>query len=348
VIGPSELAEAVRKGLAAAGLPEVEPTFERPRHREHGDWSTNVALALAKRVGSKPRDVAQRLIEALPDLAEVERIEVAGPGFVNFHLAHDVLEETIRLVVEQAQGWGRAQPAKPHGRVNIEFVSANPTGPLHVGHGRQAVLGDALANLLSAGGWDVTREYYFNDAGNQMARFGASVDAVMRGEEPPEDGYHGSYIRDLAAELAAEEVGGEEVGEAAYQRMLGQITATLDRLGVRFDTYFGERTLHESGLIDEVIGRLRQAGHVYEADGAVWLRTTSLGDDKDRVLLRSDGTPTYFAADVAYLESKRSRGFDHLIYVLGADHHGYVQRLKAMASAEGMDPDRLESCCTSS
>ncbi len=340
MIGPAELAEAVRKALADAGLPEVEPTFERPRLREHGDWSTNVALALAKRAGQPPRAVAERLVQALGQLEGVERVEIAGPGFVNFHLAHDVLEQTIRQAVEEGSSWGRVAPGT-QGRINVEFVSANPTGPLHVGHGRQAVLGDALANLLQASGWEATREYYFNDAGNQMERFGESVAAVMRGEDPPDDGYQGAYIRDLAAELAAAGETGD-VGEASYQRMLDQIKATLAALGVRFDVYFGERTLHDSGSITDVIERLRERGHVYASDGAVWLRTSAFGDDKDRVLVKSDGVPTYFAADCAYLQNKIERGFDRLIYVLGADHHGYVRRLRAIAAAEGLAPDRLE------
>lgn len=339
--GPTELAEAVRKALADAGLPQAELSFERPRQREHGDWSTNVALALAKRASAPPREVAQRLITALGPLDGVERVEIAGPGFVNFHLSHATLEQTVRDAVTAGERWGHAPEAQREGAADVEFVSANPTGPLHVGHGRQAVIGDALSSLLKATGWDVTREYYFNDAGNQMRLFGDSVAAVAAGGEPPEDGYHGTYIADLAAELTA--AGGlDDVRNAAYARMLAHIRATLDTLGVHFDVYFGERTLHDSGLVTETIAQFRAQGHVYDADGAVWLRTSTFGDDKDRVLVKSDGIPTYFAADCAYLRSKISRGFDHLVYVLGADHHGYIQRLKAMSAAQGFHPDRLE------
>jgi arginyl-tRNA synthetase len=341
VTGPEELAEAVRKALAEAGLPEAEPAFERPRQREHGDWSTNVALALARRAGAPPRQVAQRLVDALPPLPDVQRVEIAGPGFINFRLSHGVLEETVRAAVTQGDDWGRRRADRSPGRVNVEFVSANPTGPLHVGHGRQAAVGDALASLLEWTGWDVSREYYFNDAGNQMVLFGQSVAAAARGEEPPGNGYHGAYIRELAGELkAAGEL--DDVVEAAYARMLAHIKATLGNLGVRFDTFFGERGLHDSGLVRDVLERLRARGHVYERDGAVWLRTTAFGDDKDRVVIKSDGAPTYFAADCAYLESKVDRGFDRLLYVLGADHHGYIRRLKAMAEALGQGADRVE------
>jgi len=339
--GPTELVEAVRKALAAAGLPQTEPSFERPRQREHGDWSTNAALALAKRAGAPPRDVAQKLIDALGPLNGVDRVELAGPGFVNFFLSHGALEQTVRDAVTAGDDWGCAPKEHREGAVDVEFVSANPTGPLHVGHGRQAVIGDALASLLQATGWDVTREYYFNDAGNQMRLLGDSVAAVAADGDPPEDGYHGAYIADLAEELkAAGEL--DDIVDAAYARMLAHIKATLGTLGVRFDVYFGERTLHDSGLVAETIARLRASGHVYDADGAVWLRTTTFGDDKNRVLIKSDGVPTYFSADCAYLRSKISRGFSRLVYVLGADHHGYVPRLKAMVAAQGFDPDGLE------
>ena len=337
------LAEAVRKALGDAGLPDAEPVFERPRRREHGDWSTNVALTVAKRAGAPPRQVAQALVDALVPPDGVEEVQIAGPGFVNFRLSHGVLERAVRQVVQAGGQWGRAAVGSPPlGRANIEFVSANPTGPLHVGHGRQAALGDAVANLLDAVGWDVTREYYFNDAGTQMERFGESVAAALRGQEPPEDGYHGAYITELARELDAEG-NTTTVAQAAYERMLVHIQATLAKLGVAFDVYFGERTLHASGEVERVTERLRAQGHVYEHDGAVWLRTTTFGDDKDRVLLRANGQPTYFAADCAYLASKVARGFDRCIYVLGADHHGYVQRLHAIAAAEGLDPDPVET-----
>jgi arginyl-tRNA synthetase len=316
--------------------------MERPRQREHGDWATNVALTLAKPVGQPPRTIAETIVSYLDLPPDVERAEIAGPGFINFHLAHAALEAVIRAAVTQGSAWGRSGPERPAGRANVEFVSANPTGPLHVGHGRQAALGDAIASMLEATGWHVAREYYFNDAGTQMAKFGASVEAAMRGETPPEDGYYGEYIRELADELTAAGVDDSDVTEAAYQRMLQRIKETLGKLGVSFDVYFGERELHQSGSIDGIVKRLLEAGRAYEREGAVWLRTTELGDDKDRVLIRANGEPTYFAADCAYMANKVERGFDRLIYVLGSDHHGYVGRLRAIAAAEGLAPDRVE------
>ncbi|MEX0657852.1 MAG: arginine--tRNA ligase [Egibacteraceae bacterium] len=339
--GPEALAGLVREALVAAGLPAADPQFERPRQRAHGDWSTNVALTLAKPVGRPPREIAQAVVDHLTLPAGVAAAEVAGPGFVNFRFSHGALEAILREAVAQGEGWGRAPDAGPGGQVNVEFVSANPTGPLHVGHGRQAALGDAIAALLEASGWTVTREFYFNDAGGQMRRFGASVAAVMRGEEPPEDGYHGAYIVDLAQELiAAGET--DDVTDAAYTRMLTRIKATLARFGVQFDVYFGERSLHQSGRIEAAIAKLRAGGHVYDADGAVWLRTTSFGDDKDRVLVKADGAATYFAADCGYLVDKLERGFDQLVYVMGSDHHGYVARLEAIAAAAGLPAGHLE------
>jgi arginyl-tRNA synthetase len=338
--GPEQLAAAVRKALAAAGLPDRDPSFERPRQREHGDWATNVALILAKPVGRPPRQIAQAIAEHLdvPDL--VAAVEVAGPGFLNFRLAHTALEAVVRAAVTQEIAWGRGAPGSG-GRLQIEFVSANPTGPLHVGHGRWAAAGDAIANLLEASGWAVEREFYLNDAGNQIALFGQSVRAVAEGRPVPEHGYHGAYIADLARELAdAGELDRAEDG--AYRRMLARIERTLARIGVHFDVWFSERELHASGAVDETIARLRDAGHVEERDGALWLRTTDFGDDKDRVLVRADGRPTYLAADCAYMASKIARGFDRCIYLLGADHHGYVKRLKAIAAAEGVDPARVE------
>ena len=341
MVAPEELARSVREALHDAGLPDREPEFERPRNRAHGDWSTNVALALAKPVGTPPREVAQRIVDHLDMPSGVERVEVAGPGFVNFHLAQDALAEIVRNAVREGDAWGRGGDGAGR-RVNVEFVSANPTGPLHVGHGRQAAIGDAVASLLDATGWVVEREYYFNDAGTQMAHFGASVRAAMRGEDPPEGGYRGAYITELAAELQADGVAEDEIGEAAYQRMLTRIKGTLAALGVEFDIYFGERSLHESGAVSEVVERLRTSGHAYEHEGAVWLNTSKFGDDKDRVLIRANGQPTYFAADCAYLAHKIARGFDHCIYVLGSDHHGYVARMKAIAQADGVEPERVE------
>jgi arginyl-tRNA synthetase len=343
VTGPDDLAALVRAALADAGLPPADPVFERPRHREHGDWATNVALTLAKPAGRPPRDIAQAIVDHLEAASEVERVEIAGPGFINFHLSHDVLQAIVRQAVEEGPAWGRSAPADGSvQRANVEFVSANPTGPLHAGHGRQAALGDAIASLLEATGWEVTREYYFNDAGGQMGRFADSVLAALRGEDPPEEGYHGAYIGELADELRDAGVPEGDAPEAAYQRMLLRIKDTLDQLGVVFDVYFGERTLHQTGAIADLVKRLTDAGRAYSHEGAVWLRTTEFGDDKDRVLIRSDGTPTYFAADCAYLANKVERGFDRAIYVWGSDHHGYVGRVKAIAAAEGLADDYVE------
>jgi len=340
--GPEQLAQAVREALAAAGLPDREPAFERPRQREHGDWATNVALTLAKPVGRPAREVAGAIVAQLEDVPGVESVEIAGPGFINFRLSHAALEAIVRRAVTEGEDWGRTKPERPLGRVNVEFVSANPTGPLHVGAGRWAAAGDAIARLLEATGWEVVREYYVNDAGTQVQLFAESVAARMRGEDVPEDGYRGAYVDDLARELAAEGVAPEEVGDLAHQRMLARIRATLESFGVRYDVWFSERSLHEEGAIERIVEDLLERGVAYEAEGATWLRTTDFGDDKDRVLLRADGRPTYFAADCAYLASKASRGFDKSIYLLGADHHGYVKRLKAIAAAEGLPDDAVE------
>ncbi|CAN5650372.1 arginine--tRNA ligase [soil metagenome] len=350
--GPAELTVAFRKAMADAGLPEQQPAFERPRQRVHGDWATNVALTLAKPVGRSPRDIAAAIVEHLALPADVDRVEIAGPGFVNIHLSHAALEQIVRGAVLAGPAWGRSAVREQAQRVQVEFVSANPTGPLHIGAGRWAAVGDAIASLLDADGFEVSREYYFNDAGTQMQRFGESVLAAMRNEDPPADGYQGAYIGELAQELQAEAGDVPEAGdvqaeagdvpEAAYRRMLERITASLERFGVSFDQFFGERTLYESGAIDRTIERLRSAGHVFEADGATWLRTTQFGDDRDRVLIRASGEPTYFAADCAYLVSKLERGFDRCIYVLGADHHGYVRRLHAIELALGGDGAHVE------
>ncbi|MPZ73461.1 MAG: arginine--tRNA ligase [Nitriliruptorales bacterium] len=340
--GPAELADIFRQALADAGLPDREPVFERPRQREHGDWATNVALTLAKPVGRAPRDIAERIKNHLVLPADVDRVVIAGPGFINLHLSHVALEQVVAASVSQGTAWGRATQGDAR-RVNVEFVSANPTGPLHVGSGRWAAAGDAIASLLEATGWEVHREYYLNDAGNQLDLFGKSVAAVARGEQPPEHGYRGAYITQLAEDLDPEALDGAgQITEAAYRRMLERIKATMSSFGVDFDEWFSERTLHDSGAVDDVVRRLREGGHAYEQDGALFLRTADFGDDKDRVLIRADGRPTYFAADCAYMASKVERGFDVCIYLLGADHHGYVNRLLAIAAAMGLKPGTIE------
>lgn len=341
----SVLTEAVRSGELTAPVP-AEVRVERPRNRQHGDWSTNVALQLAKAAGVPPRELAELLAARLAGLAGVKSVDVAGPGFLNIVLDAAAAGELARTIVESEGRYGDNTALAGH-VVNLEFVSANPTGPLHIGHTRWAALGDSLGRVLTAAGADVTREFYINDAGAQMDRFGASVLARMHGDDVPEDGYHGDYVVELADKVRAEltalgqdpaQAPLEQVRDLACQAQLAELQQVLDDFGVHFDVWFSERSLHESGAVTEAVDRLRQQGHVYEADGAVWLRTTDFGDDRDRVLVRSDGSTTYFAADAAYYLSKKDRGFDEKVYMLGADHHGYVGRLKAIAACAGDDP----------
>jgi arginyl-tRNA synthetase len=349
-----------RSGLEAAA-PELgldgelpEPEVMEPRQKEHGDFATNVALEVASRIAASPRTVAEAIVAALPPAAFVRKVEVAGPGFINVFLTEGWLHDVLRRIAAEGAAYGMAP--RTERRVQVEFVSANPTGPLHVGHARNAVLGDTLARLLDAAGWTVEREYYYNDAGGQMDRFGASVDAsylshLGRPTEIPEDGYHGAYIDELGRELAVEEPGWAALSDeerlatvrgAAADRVLGWIDATLARFNVRFDSYVSEAALARKGEIAQAIDQLRASGHAYEAEGAVWFRSTAFGDDKDRVLVRSDGRHTYFGADCAYLIDKVARGFDHLIYVWGADHHGDIARVRGAAQALGFEPGAVE------
>ena len=341
------LTQAVERGELSAAVP-AEVRVERPRSREHGDWSTNVALQLAKAAGVPPRDLAQLIGGRLAGVPGVARVDVAGPGFLNIVLDAAAAGEVARTIVESDGTYGDNDALSGH-VVNLEFVSANPTGPLHIGHTRWAALGDALGRVLSAAGAVVTREFYVNDAGAQMDRFGASVLARMHGDDVPEDGYRGEYVIDLAQRVRKEiEARGEdadlaglaEVRDLAYRAQLDELQEVLADFGVLFDVWFSERTLHDSGAVTEAVERLRAQGHVFDSEGAVWLRTTEFGDDRDRVLVRSDGTTTYFAADAAYYLSKKDRGFDEKVYMLGADHHGYVNRLKAIAACAGDDPER--------
>ncbi len=341
------LAEAVEDGVVtlADGLPAAV-TVERPRQREHGDYATNVALQLAKRAGMPPRQLADDLADRLAAREGIARVDVAGPGFVNITLDTAAQGEVVRTVVEAGSGYG-GNASLGGQRFNLEFVSANPTGPLHLGHVRWAAVGDALARVLLVCGAEVTREYYFNDAGAQVDRFADSLLAAAKGEPTPPDGYGGAYVADIAHAVLARRPGLLEHGDAdalaafhadGLHLMFEEIKRSLSDFGVRFDVYFNEKDLHDKGELDSALERLSESGNVYLADGATWLRTTTFGDDKDRVLVKADGSWTYFAADAAYYLDKRERGFDRVLIMLGADHHGYVARYRALAAAYGDDP----------
>jgi arginyl-tRNA synthetase len=341
-----EAVEAAAGVLADGGAPRARPTLERPKKAGHGDYATNAALVLAPVVGAPPRDVAERLGAALRDRLgdALDRVEVAGPGFLNLFLADAWYARAVDWVLAAGERFGTLTPERAE-RVNLEFVSANPTGPLTAASGRHAAYGDALGRILTLAGHAVDREYYFNDAGGQVRRLGESIRARARGEDVPEDGYPGDYVAELAGEIAgAADMDVDELTARGVELMVARIRATLEAYRVHFDRWFTERTLHEGSpsLVDRALERLDEQGHLYRSEGAQWLRTTTFGDDKDRVLIRSTGEPTYFAADVAYHEEKLERGYDRLINVLGSDHHGYIARMKAAMAALGADPDRLE------
>jgi arginyl-tRNA synthetase len=317
---------------------------ERPKNREHGDYATNIAMQLAKPAGRAPRDVAGIIAERLRAVPGIAAVEIAGPGFLNITLDAAAQGELARTIVDAGSRYGHTTVLSGQ-RINLEFVSANPTGPIHIGGVRWAAVGDALARLLEAAGADVTREYYFNDAGTQIDRFAASLLAAAKGEPTPEDGYGGAYVTEIAQQVLAKHPdilddpdAHETFRVEGVALMFAEIKESLEGFGVHFDVYFNEESLHTSGEIEQAILRLREQGHVFEEEGAVWLRTTDFGDDKDRVLVKSDGSTTYFAADAAYYLDKRGRGFDRCIYMLGADHHGYIGRLKAIAACAGDDP----------
>ncbi|MFE5310926.1 arginine--tRNA ligase [Isoptericola sp. NPDC056605] len=343
------LASAVADGTLALPADAVPASVhvERPRQREHGDWATNVALQLAKKAGTTPRALAEDLAARLAATPGIKAADVAGPGFLNITLEAGAAGELARTIVTAGDAYGRTDALA--GQVhNLEFISANPTGPLHIGHTRWAALGDALARIMRAAGADVTAEYYINDAGAQMDKFAASIIARAKGEDVPEGGYPGEYVAERAAEVLEQEpdllsLPADEAlttaRELGYQAQLEAIRRTLDAFGVHFDVWFSERTLHDSGAVEQAVARLREQGHVFDVDGAVWLRTTDFADDKDRVMIRANGEPTYFAADAAYYLSKKDRGFPGKIYLLGADHHGYINRLKAIAACAGDDPE---------
>lgn len=336
-----QLLHSVRTALDAAGLPEPASgiALALGTQREHGDWSTSVALQVAKGAGLAPRDAAQRLqtaLEASPP-PHLERIEIAGPGFINFFLQPTWLHDVLREVVALETRWGRSD-ALAGARINLEFVSANPTGPLHAGGGRWVAVGDALANVLAAQGAEVHREYYLNDAGSQLEAFGASLLARYEGREPPEDGYQGEYLVEMAIRMRGElgdRVTEEQAREWGYGDVVRQLRDDLGRIGVEFNTWFSERTLHERGDVAAVLADLTQAGATFDDDGATWLRATDFGDSRDRVLVRSDGSPTYLCNDLAYHRDKFARGWTHLIDIWGADHHGQVKSLQAGLAALG-------------
>ena len=334
------IAASFSRGEISGEVPAVI-TLERPKNRDHGDYATSIALQLAKAAGKNPREIATILQAAITSIAGVVKVDIAGPGFINITLDRASQAELVRTILSAGSKYGRGS-ALQGVKINLEFISANPTGPLHLGHTRWAAVGDALGRVLSAAGADVTREFYINDRGRQMDLFGQSVQAAAQGNPIPEDGYQGQYIGDLAKEVVAANPGitsSEEFREAAYQVQLAQQQQVLETFHTSFDVWFSERSLHESGAVEHGVDKLRSQGHVFEVDGAVWLRTTDFGDDKDRVIIKADGELTYFASDTAYYINKRERGFDICIYMLGADHHGYIQRLKATAACAGDNPE---------
>jgi arginyl-tRNA synthetase len=355
-VTPDQLSQAVlsaaravfaERDLDRSLLPAKVPV-ERPRVREHGDYASNLALRLAKQVGLAPRDLAQALAKRLSQDPGIKSVDVAGPGFLNVRLEAAAAGELARVVVTAGERYG-CSDALAGVRINLEFVSANPTGPVHLGHTRWAAVGDALRRILVAAGAEVSSEHYINDAGSQLEHFGASLLAVARGEPAPDGGYAGEYVADIAGQIVAAHPAALALPEQealrlfrdeGYRLMLAEMRASLERFGVHFDVWFSERSLHRDGAVDHALDELRKQGHVYESGGATWLRTTDFTDDKDRVLVRSNGEKTYFASDTAYYLNKRERGFDRCIYLLGADHHGYVNRLRTLAACAGDDPDQ--------
>ncbi|WAL48062.1 arginine--tRNA ligase [Rhodococcus pyridinivorans] len=355
---PSDLAQLLRgtaagvltdRGLDASVLPETL-TVERPRNPEHGDYATNVAMQVAKKVGVNPRELATWLAEALTAADGIDSAEVAGPGFLNIRLAADAQGAIVAKVLAEGAAYGNGNDLA-NTRINLEFVSANPTGPIHLGGTRWAAVGDALGRILTAQGGEVTREYYFNDHGAQIDRFTRSLIASALGQPAPEDGYAGAYIVDIASSVLEQRPDALELPEAERHEtfrsigvdlMFAHIKSTLHEFGVDFDVYFHENSLFESGAVDKAVETLKASGNLYFDDGAWWLKSTDYGDDKDRVVIKSDGNAAYIAGDIAYFQDKRSRGFDLCIYMLGADHHGYIARLKAAAAAFGDDPDTVE------
>lgn len=355
---PAELSLVIRqtvldlvsgRGADVAVVPDAI-TVERPRNPEHGDYATNIALQLAKKIGANPREFAEEIATALGQSDGVATAEIAGPGFINVRVDKGSQGKLVDLVLAEGEAFGCGD-ALAGQKINLEFVSANPTGPIHLGGTRWAAVGDALGRILSAQGADVTREYYFNDHGAQIDRFTRSLIAAAQGKEAPEDGYAGDYIREIAQSVLAAYPDALELDEAEQNEtfrakgvdlMFDHIKSTLAEFGTVFDVYTHENSMFDSGQVDKAISTLKSNGNLYEADGAWWLRSTDFGDDKDRVVIKSDGDAAYIAGDIAYFQDKRSRGFDLAIYMLGADHHGYIARLKAAAAALGDDPNAIE------
>src|SRR6201991_2177376 len=357
-VNPADLAELL-KATATAGLTEHEldtaalpptVTLERPRNPEHGDYASNLALQLGKKVGVNPRELAGWLAEALTRADGIASAEVAGPGFINLRLDASAQGAIINNVIDAGHTYGNSDAEAGH-KINLEFVSANPTGPIHIGGTRWAAVGDALGRLLTTQGADVVREYYFNDHGAQIDRFANSLIAAAKGEPTPDDGYAGDYIKEIADQVLAKEpdalsLPDDEMHETfraiGVDLMFTHIKQSLHDFGTDFDVYTHEDSMHSSGRVEQAIAKLRGAGSIYEKDGAVWLRTTDFGDDKDRVVIKSDGAPAYVAADIAYYLDKRERGAGLCIYMLGANHHGYIARLTAIAASLGEDPATVE------
>ncbi|MBC7463623.1 MAG: arginine--tRNA ligase [Actinobacteria bacterium] len=340
------LLRLVEKGELSGAIPANIP-LERPKNRDHGDYASSIALAIAKSSGRAPREIALALKGELEALPEVAKVEIAGPGFINITLDTASQADVVRQIRQQAEKYGTSNFLKGIS-INLEFISANPTGPLHLGHMRWAAVGDALGRILSAAGAHVSREFYINDRGNQMELFGKSVMAAANGLETPEGGYHGGYINDLAQQIVLLDPAILNMPEAqqetafqerAYVAQLQEQKEVLATFGTKFDVWFSEMSLHASGAVEHGLEKLRNQGHVFEVDDATWLRTTDFGDDKDRVLVKSGGVLTYFSSDTAYYINKRERGFEVCIYMLGADHHGYVNRLRAVAACAGDNPD---------
>lgn len=334
-------------GDASKSLTAERVPLERPKNREHGDYATSIALTLAKSEGKAPRDIATLIKSGLEKIQGVARVEIAGPGFINITLDKSSQGAIVNRILSEREEFGRVKLLSGV-KINLEFISANPTGPLHLGHTRWAAVGDALASVLDAAGAEVVREFYVNDRGNQMDLFGASIRAAALGIPRPEEGYQGDYINDLAKLILTqhpeykdlpESESIEAFREAGYALQLQEQKDVLDNFGTHFDVWFSERSLHSGDSLSKSLAKLKSQGHVFELDGATWLRTTDFGDDKDRVLVKSGGELTYFASDTAYYIDKRDRGFDICIYMLGADHHGYVGRLKATAACAGDNPE---------